>query len=66
MADWSVNASQEINGKSDARLGLALGAMVAGGEATANYITTARINLTKNNKVIFGGTSITISEQSDR
>ena len=36
MADWSVNASEEINGKTDARVGLALGAMVAGGEATAN------------------------------
>ena len=36
MADWSVNASEEINGRTDARVGLALGAMVAGGEATAN------------------------------
>jgi hypothetical protein len=36
MADWSVNASEEINGKTDTRVGLSLGAMVAGGEATAN------------------------------
>ena len=36
MADWSVNATEEINGKTEARLNLALGAMIAGGEATAN------------------------------
>ncbi len=36
MADWSALASQEINGRSDVRLNLNLGAMVAGGEATAN------------------------------
>jgi len=36
MADWSVYASQEINGKSDTRLNLALGSMIAGGEATAS------------------------------
>ncbi len=35
MADWSVTASQEINGKSDTRLNLSLGSMIAGGEATA-------------------------------
>jgi cell division protein FtsN len=36
MADWTVTASEEINGRSDARLNLNLGAMVAGGEATAS------------------------------
>ena len=36
MADWSVVASEEVNGKSDARLNLSLGSMIAGGEATAN------------------------------
>ena len=36
MADWSAIATEEINGKSDTRLNLSLGAMVAGGEATAN------------------------------
>jgi hypothetical protein len=36
MADWSVNASEEINGVSETRLNLALGAMIAGGEATAS------------------------------
>jgi cell division protein FtsN len=36
MADWSVVSQQEINGKSDARLNLSLGSMIAGGEATAN------------------------------
>ena len=36
MADWNVNASEEINGKSETRLNLALGAMIAGGEATAS------------------------------
>jgi len=36
MADWSVTSSQEINGISDARVTLALGSMIAGGEATAS------------------------------
>lgn len=36
MADWSVTASEEVKGRSDARLNLNLGAMVAGGEATAS------------------------------
>ena len=36
MADWSVNASEEINGKSETRMNLALGAIIAGGEATAS------------------------------
>jgi hypothetical protein len=36
MADWSVNATEELKGRTDARLDLALGAMIAGGEATAN------------------------------
>ena len=36
MADWSVTAAEEINGKSDARLTLGLGAIIAGGEATAS------------------------------
>jgi cell division protein FtsN len=41
MADWSVLGNQEINGRKDARLNLSLGAMIAGGEATAslNYNT---------------------------
>lgn len=37
MADWSVMSYQEINGRSDARLNLNLGAMLAGGEATGNF-----------------------------
>ncbi len=36
MADWSVNATEELNGQAETRLNLALGAMIAGGEATAN------------------------------
>jgi hypothetical protein len=42
MADWSAVSSQEINGKSDTRLNLSLGSMIAGGEATASlyYNTT--------------------------
>jgi hypothetical protein len=36
MADWSAVSSEEINGKSDIRLNLALGSMIAGGEATAS------------------------------
>ncbi len=35
MADWSAVSSQEINGKSDTRLNLSLGSMIAGGEGTA-------------------------------
>ena len=35
MADWSAIASEEINGKAETRLGLSLGSMIAGGEATA-------------------------------
>lgn len=36
MADWSVYTSQEINGRQDVRANLDLGAMIAGGEATAS------------------------------
>jgi hypothetical protein len=36
MADWSAYTSQEINGKSDARINLSLGSIIAGGEATAS------------------------------
>ncbi len=36
MADWAVTSEQEINGRSDTRLNLALGSMIAGGEATAS------------------------------
>jgi len=39
MADWSVYASEQKSGQSEGRLNLALGAVIAGGEATAtlNY-----------------------------
>jgi cell division protein FtsN len=36
MADWSVDATEDLKGQSEARLNLALGAMVAGGEANAS------------------------------
>jgi len=36
MADWSINSSEEINGKSEVRINTALGAMIAGGEASAS------------------------------
>ncbi len=36
MADWSAIATEEINGKSEARLNLSLGSMIAGGEATVS------------------------------
>lgn len=44
MADWSAIASEEINGKTETRLNLSLGSMIAGGEATAylNYSSTDR------------------------
>ncbi|NVO21345.1 MAG: SPOR domain-containing protein [Bacteroidetes bacterium] len=38
MADWSVISNQIINGRSDTRLNLALGAVLAGGEASASLI----------------------------
>jgi len=46
MADWSVYASQEIEGRSDTRVNLDLGAMIAGGEATASlyYSNTNSFN----------------------
>jgi len=36
MADWSAIGSEEINGKSETRLNLDLGAMVAGGETNVS------------------------------
>ena len=36
MADWSAIATEEIGGSAETRLNLALGAMIAGGEATAS------------------------------
>lgn len=36
MADWSANFTERTNGQTDARLNLALGAMLAGGEATVS------------------------------
>jgi cell division protein FtsN len=36
MADWSAIATEEINGEAETRLNLSLGAMIAGGEATAS------------------------------
>lgn len=36
MADWSVNANEEIKGESDVQLNLALGAMIAGGETNVS------------------------------
>lgn len=36
MADWSVYASEQPGGRSEGRFNLALGAVIAGGEATAS------------------------------
>jgi hypothetical protein len=47
MADWSAYLSQEINGKSDTRLNLALGSMIAGGEATASLYYNSSDPLTE-------------------
>jgi len=42
MADWSVTASEEIGGRSEARMNLNLGGMFAGGETTASlYYNTS-------------------------
>ena len=43
MADWSVVSTQEIDKVSDARLNLSLGAMIAGGDATANLTYDTRV-----------------------
>jgi hypothetical protein len=42
MADWSVISSQELKGQTDTRLNLALGTVIAGGEANVllNYSNT--------------------------
>lgn len=37
MADWSAIATEEPNGKSETTLNLALGSMIAGGEANASF-----------------------------
>ncbi|MBG0859116.1 MAG: SPOR domain-containing protein [Bacteroidales bacterium] len=47
MADWSVIATEEINGKAETRLNLSLGAMIAGGEATANLYYNSASPLTE-------------------
>ena len=47
MADWSAIATEEINGKSEARLNLGLGAMVVGGEMTANLYYNSADPLTE-------------------
>jgi len=36
MADWSANFTEIVNGPTDARLNLALGSIIAGGEATVS------------------------------
>lgn len=47
MADWSAVSSQEINGKSDTRLNLSLGSMIAGGETTASLYYSSSDPLTE-------------------
>lgn len=47
MADWSAIATEEINGESEARVNLTLGAMLAGGEATASLNYDSRIPFTE-------------------
>jgi hypothetical protein len=46
MADWSVISTQEVKGRTDARLSLALGAVLAGGELNLafNYFSNAPVN----------------------
>jgi|WetSurMetagenome_2_1015567.scaffolds.fasta_scaffold00007_134 hypothetical protein len=46
MADWSAIVTEEVKGRTDARLNLSLGSMVAGGEATfsLNYYTMDRFS----------------------
>lgn len=54
MADWGVYTSQEINGKADTRLNLALGSMIAGGEATASLYYNSSSPLMKDNSATCG------------
>ena len=42
MADWSAIATEQINGPSETRLNLALGSVIAGGEATASLYYNSR------------------------
>ncbi|MDT8401925.1 MAG: SPOR domain-containing protein [Bacteroidales bacterium] len=42
MADWSAIATEQINGPSNGRLNLSLGAMILGGEATASLTYDTR------------------------
>ena len=49
MADWSVTATQRLQGTNDTRLNLTLGAIVAGGETNVslNYNNTSRQQLSQ-------------------
>jgi hypothetical protein len=47
MADWSAIATEEINGRTDATFNLALGSMIAGGEATANLYYNTQQSFTE-------------------
>ena len=47
MVDWSAIATEEINGVSEARANLTLGAMIAGGEASASLNYDSRIPFTE-------------------
>jgi cell division protein FtsN len=42
MADWSVIATEQINGQAEARLNLTLGAVIAGGETTVSLNYNSR------------------------
>ncbi len=47
MADWSVIATEQVNGTADARLNLALGSIIAGGEATVSLNYDSRNTFTE-------------------
>jgi hypothetical protein len=47
MADWSVTGTEEINGNSETRFNLALGGMLAGGEATASLYYNSQQRFTE-------------------
>lgn len=46
-ADWSAISTQQIGGSSDARLNMNLGAIVAGGEASASLFYDSRLPFTE-------------------
>jgi cell division protein FtsN len=50
MADWGIYTDQEINGKANGSVNIGLGAMLAGGEATASLYYNSRNKFSEKNQ----------------